>query len=624
MNRVFFIIILIIFESFLSVRAQEVEIDTTITYKANLLWKADSLHKNLNFNKAVILYKEILSSNIDSLSKLKIESKLFLSENGMSMMNFSYKPIVVAKQTFSLNDFFLYYPLENKSWRKIPNQLDSSKTTGLVRATYIPEGSKNIYYSAKDSDKVRNLYNIQYKDSIWALPRLVNPDLTSAFNEAYPLISKDGKTMYFSSEGLYGVGGYDLYKSKWDEKTGNWGAPTNLGFPFSSPANDFLFFDTADDKYSIFASDRDSPKDSINVYVIEFENNPIHTALTEEELKEIMSLVPKNDLTTLNNNISASSSIPENIDIEKYSTKAKEVKGLRDSISIYSDKLNTYRTRYTEVDNTDERANLTSTILSMEEELPLLQEHLNKALSELQEIEMQFLFSGVAIDPQSLLQEVDREVIGASTSYAFSKLDMGTDLILEIEEPVKEFDYSFMILPQARFAENNELPNGLIYQIQIMTSSKKASIAQLNGLSPIFEKRNNSGIYIYSVGLFSSYNNVSTNLNKVKKLGFKTAYITAANNGRPITVSNAKVLERNKQYIYDVNIYYDQENLPTSAITAISQMTNKQTSKVIKSGAIVHIVEDISSLDIAEKLKTSLMSVGLSNIFIKKRESSEN
>ena len=430
--------------------------------------------------------------------------------------------------------------------------------------------------------------------------------------------------MYFSSEGLYGVGGYDLYKSKWDEKTGNWGAPTNLGFPFSSPANDFLFFDTADDKYSIFASDRDSPKDSINVYVIEFENNPIHTALTEEELKEMMSLVPKNDLTTLNNNISASSSIPENIDIEKYSTKAKEVKGLRDSISIYSDKLNTYRTRYTEVDNTDERANLTSTILSMEEELPLLQEHLNKALSELQEIEMQFLFSGVAIDPQSLLQEVDREVIGASTSYAFSKLDMGTDLILEIEEPVKEFDYSFMILPQARFAENNELPNGLIYQIQIMTSSKKASIAQLNGLSPIFEKRNNSGIYIYSVGLFSSYNNVSTNLNKVKKLGFKTAYITAANNGRPITVSNAKVLERNKQYIYDVNIYYDQENLPTSAITAISQMTNKQTSKVIKSGAIVHIVEDISSLDIAEKLKTSLMSVGLSNIFIKKRESSEN
>ena len=624
MNRVFFIIILIIFESFLSVRAQEVEIDTTITYKANLLWKADSLHKNLNFNKAVILYKEILSSNIDSLSKLKIESKLFLSENGMSMMNFSYKPIVVAKQTFSLNDFFLYYPLENKSWRKIPNQLDSSKTTGLVRATYIPEGSKNIYYSAKDSDKVRNLYNIQYKDSIWALPRLVNPDLTSAFNEAYPLISKDGKTMYFSSEGLYGVGGYDLYKSKWDEKTGNWGAPTNLGFPFSSPANDFLFFDTADDKYSIFASDRDSPKDSINVYVIEFENNPIHTALTEEELKEIMSLVPKNDLTTLNNNISASSSIPENIDIEKYSTKAKEVKGLRDSISIYSDKLNTYRTRYTEVDNTDERANLTSTILSMEEELPLLQEHLNKALSELQEIEMQFLFSGVAIDPQSLLQEVDREVIGASTSYAFSKLDMGTDLILEIEEPVKEFDYSFMILPQARFAENNELPNGLIYQIQIMTSSKKASIAQLNGLSPIFEQRNNSGIYIYSVGLFSSYNNVSTNLNKVKKLGFKTAYLTAANNGRPITVSNAKVLERNKQYIYDVNIYYDQENLPTSAITAISQMTNKQTSKVIKSGAIVHIVEDISSLDIAEKLKTSLMSVGLSNIFIKKRESSEN
>ena len=591
-------------------------------FSQGLMSKADSLHNNYSFNEAITIYNDALKSDLDSISKIQIANKLLLSENGLNMMEFCYTPIVVAKQTFSIDDFYLYYPLEDRSWRKIPNQLDSTKVEDIVKATYAPQGNELLYYSSCDSDGVRNLYKIQYKDSVWAQPQLVNEDLISAFNEAYPLLSADKKTMYFSSIGLYGVGGYDLYKSTWNENIGDWGVPTNLGFPFSSPANDFLFYNTTDGKYSLFASDRDCPKDSINVYVIEFESTPIHQSVTESELKEVMNLAPENDLTRVENNISTS--IPENVNVKKYSAKVKEIKEIRDSVALYVSELDIKRTRYATIDDPDERAQLTTQILSMESELPNLQSRLNKSLSELQEIEMQFLFSGIAIDTQSLIEEADREVVGASTSYTFSKLALGDPLSLNIEKPVEEFDYTFMILPEARFAENNELPSGLVYQIQVMASSKKASLKQLKGLSPIFEARANSGVYLYKVGLFRAYQDVLANLNKVKRLGFRSAFIVATNNGKSMTITNARALEKTKRYNYQVNIYYNEESLPTVAMTAISQMTDSDIKKVIKSGSNVYTVGPLVTIEDAQKIEAIIKSVGLLDISIEKIEISNN
>ena len=93
---------------------------------------------------------------------------------------------------------------------------------------------------------------------------------------------------------------------------------------------------------------------------------------------------------------------------------------------------------------------------------------------------------------------------------------MGGPLDLRIMEPEKKFDYSFMVLDEGQFAESNEIPDGIIYQIQMFSSTRKADVAALKGLSPVFERRNASGRYIYRVGLFNTYNDVVSKLNTVK------------------------------------------------------------------------------------------------------------
>jgi hypothetical protein len=62
-------------------------------------------------------------------------------------------------------------------------------------------------------------------------------------DEEYPSLSKDGKTLYFSSKGWENMGGYDIFKSTWDENTETWSKPVNLGSPINSPFEDIYFLE---------------------------------------------------------------------------------------------------------------------------------------------------------------------------------------------------------------------------------------------------------------------------------------------------------------------------------------------------------------------------------------------
>ena len=192
------------------VSAQEADID-------GLLGKADSLRKAYDFEKSVEVYDGILSEISDSLLRIEVEDLKILSENGAGMTDYVSTPEVVAKHFFSADEFFLFYPLPDKSWRTLPNVLDSTAAHPLVKAVYVPEGSREIFYSSVDEAGSRNIYRTELKDSLWSLPVLLNEAMTSSGDEIYPMFSPDGRQMYFASSGLYGMGGYDLYVSEWDE-----------------------------------------------------------------------------------------------------------------------------------------------------------------------------------------------------------------------------------------------------------------------------------------------------------------------------------------------------------------------------------------------------------------------
>ncbi len=571
-----------------------------------LLARADSARLQYDYPSAARLCQEAVDQ--DSTARAKAEDLLIMSQNGLRMMDFCSQPTVVAKQTFPLKDFFLFYPLKNNSWRKTPNQLDSLGKDDLAGAVYIPEGAKDIYYSAEDEDGIRNIYRTYLADSLWSAPMLINEQMTSSSDEIYPMLSPDGKSLYFASKGLYGMGGYDLYVSTWNPETKDWDVPVNMGFPYSSPYDDFLFINSEDGRYSIFASNRGCSKDSVCIYVLEYDGMPVRKAFSDvAELRQLAALVPANDPTRIDNGSAVEDQDPKSEETRLYIDKIKEVRSLRDSVSRFTSRLDNLRNEYSSASD-ERKAELSATIQEKELLLPELNKTLQASVKELQAIEMDFLSKGIVIDASKLQAKADKEVVGAASGYTFSRNSYGPAPMLAIRKPVRKFDYSFMILPEGRFAENNSLPEGLVYQIRIFTQSRKATIQDIKGLSPVFERQSGNK-FIYSVGVFRSYKDVLANLNKVKKLGFRTAEITAWNDGQGVSVANARKLEELR--LYTVVIYPENgQSLGEAVMTTIHEHSDKDLVKSVENGSVVFKAGPFENKEEAEVLLNALKALG--------------
>lgn len=612
----FYIILAVIFAFAQEITAQNRQVDSLVRH-------GEALHMDYRFDEACQAFEEaaaLLEGNAaDSLLIESVAEKLLLSENGLNMADFVYSPAVIDRTKFSIEDFFLYYPLRDRAWRQVPDQLDSSAFHPFSKALYAPSGSDRIIYSAEDAAGIRNLFVTELQDTLWTYPSMLNESLTSLSDEIYPMLSPDGKSLYFSSDGLYGVGGYDLYVSRWDEEMKDWSEPVNMGFPYSSPYDDFLYVSDDEDGHVFFASNRDCSADSVWVYVLEYDNMPVrHSVEDPAALKELSLLIPEHE--QVREEESEEAPVAENAGMDKYRDKMAQVRQLRDSVAFYTASLEEDRSLFALSNDDSERMRLAELIRERESYVPELQDSLKKVIMQLQEIEMEFLSSGVVVDPDKIMAAATNENEDAPR-YDFMKRSFGGPLDLRMMRPEKEFDYSFMVLDEGRFAEDNTIPGGIIYQIQIFSAGGKADVESLKGLSPVFERRGESGRYTYRVGLFNSYKDVLSKLNTVKGRGFRSAFIVAYDDGEEVSVATARNRETAKDaelHMYEVRII-PADGVLDDAVTA--GIREKAAGKDIarsesEDGTIIFMVGPFADKAQADDLAAAVVEMGISDVSV--------
>jgi outer membrane protein OmpA-like peptidoglycan-associated protein/tetratricopeptide (TPR) repeat protein len=99
-------------------------------------------------------------------------------------------------------------------------------------------------------------------------PQNLGPTINTAADESTPFMHADNETLYFTSNGLPGYGGDDLFKTK---KTGvnRWSLPENLGFPINTIEDEGSLVIAADGKTAYYAGNRADTKGSIDLYSFE-------------------------------------------------------------------------------------------------------------------------------------------------------------------------------------------------------------------------------------------------------------------------------------------------------------------------------------------------------------------
>ena len=617
------------------------------------LRKAEVLHKAYEFAKAGEYYNKALKLTTDSLEQIYIMDRILQCRNGESLLQYIVRPTATASQAFRTEDFYLYLKdFDNRSWIPVPNPFVKPSDSGknpYYTAMYLPAGQDRVIYSAPDEYGAWNLYTSTRKDSVtWSIPELLSENILSGHNEIFPVLSRDGRTLYFASDGLPGMGGYDLFYSRRDDETGDWSIPENMGFPYSSTGDDLLYVESRDGRYSIIVSNRETEgTDSVKIYVTEYIATPVRTAIREDESPlAIASFIKESAEDT-----AASPATVEKGDVRMadYSRLMHELRRLQDNLQEKLDKIDESRRIYENASGSD-REFLAGIIRDVEEESMHIRRQMDKVSAQVQQIELRFLSEGIipVVQEDSPGQEKkeDADLLSAGAAepeYVFSRRPMGRIPYIIVETPEPEFDYTFKILGrnEGQFVEDNTLPEGVVYQIQFMVLSSPAGTKDIRGMSPVFVTKMKSGKYLHTVGLFSTYQEALNNLSRVRRNGFPDAIVIAYNNGRSIPVKTARTMENERvlsmpasggsrsgsaprqtssaasgEMSYQVVLKGYGPALPSSVLSAIRGATTKDLTKSGSDDATVFAVGPFSERKDAEFLLKILENLDIKNVSI--------
>ena len=159
-----------------------------------------------------------------------------------------------------------------------PKPLDNNINSKAFESdAYItPDGLKIIFSTAKYSeDGTLDLYMATRtsKDGDWGTAKTMGGAINTKFDDDSPYLSKDGKTLYFSSRGHNTMGGYDIFKSQYDSLSRKWGQAENMGYPINTPDDDSYYRLSPDGSYAYLSSYRIGGYGEKDIYTINYIKN---------------------------------------------------------------------------------------------------------------------------------------------------------------------------------------------------------------------------------------------------------------------------------------------------------------------------------------------------------------
>ncbi|PWL29540.1 MAG: peptidoglycan-associated lipoprotein [Fluviicola sp. XM-24bin1] len=165
--------------------------------------------------------------------------------------------------------------LDGDVWSK-PESLGKNVNTKEYHessACYSPDGN-TIYFVTNKPGGIgdHDIYMTQRDEKgKWGPATNLGTTINTKYDEEAVYMHPDGKTLYFSSKGHTSIGGYDIFKSVYDEATQSWGTPENLGYPVNTADDDAFFVLSADGKRGYFTSGQQADnKGTLDLYMITF------------------------------------------------------------------------------------------------------------------------------------------------------------------------------------------------------------------------------------------------------------------------------------------------------------------------------------------------------------------
>jgi outer membrane protein OmpA-like peptidoglycan-associated protein len=176
-----------------------------------------------------------------------------LSADGLTLVT----SLCDARSSIGSCDLFIT-KLKNGAFPPLKNMGDVINSISWDAQPYLSADGMKLLFSSerKGGFGGKDLYMSEYSTRGWSDPKSIGSLINTPFNEESPFLHPDGKTLYFRSDRTDGIGGFDIYLSRWEEINKTWGAPIILGYPINTLADEGALTVSRDGVTSFMSSDR--------------------------------------------------------------------------------------------------------------------------------------------------------------------------------------------------------------------------------------------------------------------------------------------------------------------------------------------------------------------------------
>lgn len=181
--------------------------------------------------------------------------------------------VFVNLDTYEISGEIQMSTKKGRSYQK-PELLQGDINGDMVDVTACINSDLNMIYFASNREGGFGGFDI-YKskllpDGTWGLAENLGPEINTEYDEYFPNLSNDGKTLRFASEGHKSMGGFDIFITSFDSINKQWQTPENLGYPINSVDDDFNISYTKDGRTAFITGLRDGGIGNLDIYSVTF------------------------------------------------------------------------------------------------------------------------------------------------------------------------------------------------------------------------------------------------------------------------------------------------------------------------------------------------------------------
>ncbi len=213
-------------------------------------------------------------------------------QSAASLINKHFKIQVVDTDTVNKYNFLSMYNLPGDAGTLARNKNFFKTGVPPENIMYRTEKGDDVYFVMEEPDTA--LHDIYYMEKLldrWSGSKNLGEPVNSDFDDRYPFLMVDGTTFFFTSDRPGGMGGMDIYRSIFDPESDTFSAPENLGPPFNSPDDDFLFAADPFGERAWFTTNRGVMPGQVVVVQIVWDNSVIKNLTTDiNQIRDLASL----------------------------------------------------------------------------------------------------------------------------------------------------------------------------------------------------------------------------------------------------------------------------------------------------------------------------------------------